>query len=103
MGRPKGSPNKVSRDVREAAQQYTAAALKTLADICARGESEQARVAAANALLDRGHGKATQVVDATLNLVDKLNVDEQRLFAAALRHLASVEGEDAGGTRPTHH
>lgn len=63
-GRPKGVPNKATRDLKELAQVYTAAALKTLSDIMRRGESEAARVAAARELLDRGYGRATQTIDA---------------------------------------
>jgi hypothetical protein len=51
-GRPKGHG-----DLRELARQHTEAALATLADICQNGENESARVAAANAILDRGWGK----------------------------------------------
>ena len=65
-GRHKGVPNKVTADVRAAAQKYTAEAIETLASIMRNSEADQARIAAANALLDRGHGKATQPVDATL-------------------------------------
>jgi hypothetical protein len=37
-------------------------AIKTLADIASESESDPARVAASSALLDRGWGKATQVI-----------------------------------------
>lgn len=42
------------------ARVYTPEALATLAAIMKSGESEAARVAAADKLLDRGHGKAPQ-------------------------------------------
>ena len=61
-GRKKGVPNNAGRELREVAQEHTPAAIKTLAEICENGESEAARVAAANALLDRGHGKPTNPV-----------------------------------------
>jgi hypothetical protein len=61
-GRKKGVPNKAGQELREVAKEYTPVAIKTLAEICENGESEAARVAAANALLDRGHGKPTAVV-----------------------------------------
>ncbi len=51
-GRPKGHG-----DLRELARQHTPTALATLVEICQGGENESARVAAANALLDRGWGK----------------------------------------------
>lgn len=59
-GRPKGSPNKATAQIREIAQQYTEQAVAALAHVMNHGESEAARVSAANALLDRGHGKAMQ-------------------------------------------
>jgi hypothetical protein len=61
-GRKKGTLNKVTADVKLAAQAYTAEALKTLADIMHNGQSEQARVAASNSLLDRAWGKPGQAM-----------------------------------------
>lgn len=43
-----------------AARVYTTEALETLAEVMRKGESDAARVAAADKLLDRGHGKAPQ-------------------------------------------
>jgi len=63
MARPKGSLNKVTADVKRAAAKFSPMALKTLAQIAETGESEAARVAAANAILDRAHGKAAQSVE----------------------------------------
>ncbi len=59
-GRQKGTPNKVTAELRGAAQQYTMQALEVLAHVAQHGESESARVSAACALLDRGHGRPTQ-------------------------------------------
>jgi hypothetical protein len=59
-GRPKGSRSKIGRDLRDAAQKHTAEALKALVQIARAGESEAARVSAACAILDRGHGKPVQ-------------------------------------------
>lgn len=63
-GRPKGAANKATADIREAAQQYTDEALLVLAEVMREGDSAAARVAAANAILDRGHGKPRQTIDA---------------------------------------
>lgn len=60
-GRKAGTPNKATATLRDAAQQYTPMALKTLADIASHGKTETARVMAADKLLDRGYGKPTQV------------------------------------------
>ncbi|MGU3455547.1 hypothetical protein ACLBV5_04465 [Brevundimonas sp. M1A4_2e] len=63
-GRRKGAPNKATVVVRDAAQAFTEDALSTLASIM-RDDAQPAaaRVAAANALLDRGHGKPKQSLD----------------------------------------
>lgn len=61
-GRTKGTPNKANADLRALAQQYTAEAVETLVEIMRSGESEAARATAADKLLDRGHGKATQIL-----------------------------------------
>lgn len=71
-GRPPGRRNK--QTVRQAARlselarEYTEEALKALADVMMNG-SDAARVSAANAILDRGYGKALQPHD--LDLDDK--------------------------------
>jgi hypothetical protein len=66
-GRQKGSRNKITADVKEAALVYTSDALETLATIMRDPEeSAAARVAAAKELLDRAHGKSRQPVDAEL-------------------------------------
>ena len=49
----------------EAARAHSPTALQTLVDICTKGESENARVSAANALLDRGYGRAKDHVELT--------------------------------------
>ena len=48
--------------LRELARQHTDEAISTLVEICRNGENEGARIAAANAILDRGWGKPTVAV-----------------------------------------
>ena len=72
-GRPKGSRNKATADVMAAAQVYTDAALKTLAAIMRKSDSDASRVAAASVILDRGHGKARQTND--------VNITDERMVA----------------------
>lgn len=80
-GRPKGAINKATADIREAAQQYTDQALGVLVQIATAGESEAARVAAANSILDRAHGKPRQAVEveadvtATVRKIERTIVD----------------------------
>lgn len=55
--------NKATADIKAAASVYSDQALQTLVNIATAGESEAARVAAANAILDRAHGKPRQSLD----------------------------------------
>lgn len=75
-GRPKGSVNKVTADIRAAARVYTNDALATLAQIMKAGESEAARVAAANSILDRGFGKPRQALDVEAQVKSDFTVIE---------------------------
>ena len=62
-GRPRGVPNKATAAVREIAQRYTVEAVEALAAVMRDASAPHAaRVSAATALLDRGHGKPTQPV-----------------------------------------
>jgi hypothetical protein len=62
-GRPPGSPNILSRPLKEAAALHTEDCLAVLVQLRDHAESEQVRLAAAMALLDRGHGKPRQELD----------------------------------------
>jgi hypothetical protein len=65
-GNPGGRPKLVA-EVRDLAQDETAASIKTLASIRDNARAPaQARVAACSALLDRGWGKPAQSVDQTI-------------------------------------
>ena len=66
-GRPKGSKNKASEELRDLARTYTKSALETLSHIAQHGESETARVQASVALLDRGWGKPKAQIEAEMN------------------------------------
>ncbi len=59
-GRKKGKVSAAKRAIADMAKDHAEAALRTLADIASSGESESARVAAANAILDRAYGKPSQ-------------------------------------------
>lgn len=64
-GRVKGTPNKVTLELKDLARQYTPDALKALVEVVREG-SEGARVSAAKEILDRGYGKASQHIDANV-------------------------------------
>ena len=62
-GRPPGATTKVGIELKEAAQAYTTQALSVLASIMnTMTEPASARVSAANAILDRAHGKPAQAI-----------------------------------------
>jgi hypothetical protein len=81
-GRPTGSANKATADIRALAQKWGPASVDKLAELAgvAKGqpaESEAARVAALKELLDRGYGKSKQplehsVDEALEDLLDRL-------------------------------
>lgn len=62
-GRVKGTPNKATAEIKAAAQRHGQACIDALVDILKNGESEQARIAAAKELLDRGYGKSQQNIE----------------------------------------
>jgi hypothetical protein len=64
-GRRKGKLSEAKRHLSEIAKDHAAEALQVLVDIATSGESEAARVSAANAILDRGYGKPHQAVQMT--------------------------------------
>ena len=75
----------------ELARQHTELALGVLVKIAQKGESEKARVSAANALLDRGYGRPRQALEHhgltsdgepirfTLNIGDRGNGETETL------------------------
>lgn len=54
-------------------------------------------------LLGRHIGMWPNKIEANINLLERLNDDEQRALAAALEAIARNQGEDAEGTARTHH
>jgi len=61
-GRQAGTPNKATAELKAYAGQFTTQAVDVLVSIMASSESDQARVAAANAVLDRAVGKPPQAL-----------------------------------------
>ncbi len=79
-GRPKGALNIITRPVKELAAEQSEASINRLIELRDHAESEQVRLAAAMAILDRAHGKPRQVVDLQderVVVVLHPNVDEE--------------------------
>ncbi len=100
-----GSTAKQITDVRDAARQHTLAAVETLASVMGDLKApHSARVAAANGLLDRGHGKATQHIEAEISVYDSLSLAEKEALLAVLESLDDPDEEgDLGRPAKTHH
>lgn len=87
-GRPVGIPQpqtvvgyKTIADIRAYAKQWTFDAVKVTADILNDVSAPpNARLVAAQMLLDRGWGKSAQIIEATVNHYDRMSDDELRLL-----------------------
>ena len=91
-GNPGGRPA-VVKEVRELAQRYTVQAIETLASIMQDPEEHaSARVHAADIILNRGHGKAPQVVE-NRNFDSMPEADLDKFIRDALRRLAALGRE----------
>ena len=107
-GRPKGRRDTATvgqlASLEELARTHTETALNALVAIAQSGESEAARVAAANALLDRGYGRPKQALIHTGKddgPVQIENVSAREIIERRIAGLAARSGESEG-SRLTH-
>lgn len=61
-GRQKGTPNKVTAELKGLAREHTEEALAALVGVMRASDSDAAKVSAAREILDRGYGKASTVL-----------------------------------------
>ncbi|WP_240233603.1 hypothetical protein [Devosia lacusdianchii] len=106
-GRPQGGKSRATKQAKatlsELARAYTTTALNVLVSVAQKGESESARVAAANAILDRGYGKPKQSHEVAgpgggpIPTVDLTNMSDDDLnrLEALFGPLAGAAGDDA--------
>ncbi len=100
-GRQKGVLNKITRDIKALAAEHSEDALNTLAQIAKSGESESARVAAANSLLDRAYGKPRQEIEHSGNIGRRAEeLSEDDLIRIASGGGAGVAATESGAARP---
>ena len=99
-----GSTARQITDVRDLARQCTADAVNTLKSVMMDPKApHSARVAAANGLLDRGHGKATQHIEAEISVYDSLSLAEKQALLAVIDALDVDQEGTSGGPALTHH
>ena len=93
-GRQKGTPNKATAEVKELAKQYTEKAIRRLADMLDDPNAPPvAVVKAAAELLDRGHGRATQHIEARVGMIEGMTDED---LAHALAVLQAADEREAG-------
>lgn len=103
-GRRKGSVAKATREHKatlgELARKHTDVAMKALADIAAKGESESARVAASNSILDRAYGRPVQAVQHSGSVgtydLTKVSDDDLDRLENILGPIALASGDQGG-------
>lgn len=100
-GRKPGVPNKATAEIQELARSYAPGVLKEMARIATKSESDTARVAAGNVILDRAYGKARQTVEHEMDL-SGLTLEQLELLAATLataRPASPASAQGAGRDR----
>ncbi len=99
-----GSTARQITDVRDVARHHTLAAVETLVIVMRDLKApHSARVAAANGILDRGHGKAVQHIEAEISVYDSLSLADKQALLAALEALDVDEEGNSDGPALTHH
>lgn len=91
-----GGRKRETAEVRELARQHTKAAIQALADIMADGDKDAARVAAAEALLNRGWGRPEQAVQLEGADGESLTVVVQSLAEVTREEATQASGGDSG-------
>lgn len=99
-GNPGGRPKGIA-DVQALAREFTSDAVDTLVKVMKNTKAPAAaRVAAAAHVLDRGFGKPTQTVNATVERIGQLSDDELLAFLSRVDAGNSGEGAFAEEERP---
>ena len=70
-GRQKGTPNKLTAEIKEVARQYGTEAVEKLAELMRCPDNPQVQRAAAEALLDRGYGRPMQAIQADVQVATR--------------------------------
>ena len=101
-GRQKGTPNKITATMREMARPYGKKALLVLRRLLT-SDNEQIRLAAAKELIDRGHGKAQQVIENTGTQTVEIVTTDTDLARRAAFMLTRAERAERAEKEETRH
>ena len=96
-GRPNGSRNKVTLEVRELALEHGPTALKNLVTLSQKAKSESVRLAAIREVLDRAYGRPQQAME-IMNLTPEELPSDEEIAAAVITALeeAALRTDAAG-------
>ena len=96
-GRPNGSRNKVTFEVRELALQHGPGALAELVKLSKKAKSESVRLAAIREILDRAYGRPPQAME-IMNLTPEELPSDEEIAAAVITALEEAAAKhDAAG------
>lgn len=102
-GRKKGSVVRATKEnrgtIEELARQHTPMAIATLVAVASKSESDAARVAAANSLIDRGYGKPRQSIEHTGKDGGPIQSQEVSAFDAIESQLARLASRETGNSQ----
>ena len=83
-GRKAGTPNKATLEIRSLAKDFALTAINELARLSTEAQSEQARISACNAILERAYGKSQIGQPIEIELPDTSTVEGINQALAAI-------------------
>ncbi len=101
-GRKKGTPNRITADIKAALRMHGDELVKALLKLT-KSDDERVRLGAIQTAMDRGFGKAVQHIEAEISVYDSLGLAEQQALLGILDTIAADEERDSDGTAETHH
>ncbi len=96
-GRKKGTPNKITADIKAALRMHGDEFVEALIELT-KSKDERVRLGALQVAFDRGFGKAVQHLEAEVSVYDSLSLAEQQALIAALEALDAADESE-----PTSH
>ena len=101
-GRKKGTPNKVTADVKRLLRFHGEMFVEELVKLCTH-KCPHVRHKALKLAFDRGYGQAVQHIEAEINVYEDLSFDEREAMLSTVRALIADIEANREGPGPTHH